>query len=87
MSKPKTNDVVFKDDKGYLCAVRKDTNTLQEAVTIAKDRLYCDSVKQTDEYNHMYYGYGVSDGEAESTWWLVDNSTKNGIPVFVFRES
>jgi hypothetical protein len=87
MSKQKTNEIVFKDSKGYLCAVRSDCNTISEAQNIAKEKLMCEHVKQTHEYNHMYYGYGTSDGETESTWWLVDNATKNGIPVYVFREN
>lgn len=86
MSKPRTNEVVFKDSKGFLCAVRQDSNTLDEAEKIAKTKLICEKVKQTNEYSHMYFGYGTSDGESESTWWLVDNAAKNGIPVYVFRE-
>lgn len=86
MSKPKYNHVVFKDSKGYLCAVRKQGNTITEAIEIAKESLFTEDVRQTNEYNHMYFGYGASDGESESTWWLVDTKYKNGIEVYVFRE-
>lgn len=87
MSRPKETSMLFEDQLGMLCAVRQDYATVKEAAEIAKERLYCEEVKQTHEYNHMYFGYGTSDGESESTWWLVDNKTKNGIPVYVFRES
>lgn len=86
MSKPKYNHVVFKDSEGYLCAVRRQGNSLKEAIEIAKKALFAEDVEQSNEYTHMYFGYGTSDGEQESTWWLVDNKYKNGVEVFVFRE-
>ena len=86
MSKVKTNAIVFQDSKGYLCAVRKDGNTYDQAHDIACEKLYCENVTQCHDYNHMYFGFGKSDGETDNTWWLVDNNTKNGIPVYVFRE-
>lgn len=86
MSKQRTNVMLFEDSQGYLCAVRSDTNSFSDAQNLAKEKLSCENVVQSHEYNHMYYGYGTSDGETESTWWLVDNKTKNGIPVYVFRE-
>ena len=86
MSKSKTNYMVFQDKEGYLCAVRKDDNTFDEAHDIACEKLFCEQVVQCHDYNHMYFGFGKSDGETENTWWLVDNNIKNGIPVYVFRE-
>ena len=78
--------MVFKDDTGYLCAVRKDTYTFDEAHDIACKKLICENVSQCHEYSHMYFGFGRSDGETENNWWLVDSNTRNGIPVYVFRE-
>lgn len=86
MSKSKVNAMLFSDKKGMLCAIREDYCSVDKARSIAKQKLFCETVKKTNEYNHMYFGYGKSDGESESTWWLVDNKTKNGIPVYVFRE-
>ena len=86
MSKSKTNYMVFQDKEGYLCAVRKDGNTFDEAHDIACEKLFCEQVVQCHDYNHMYFGFGKSDGETDNTWWLVDNNIKNGIPVYVFRE-
>jgi hypothetical protein len=80
------NSMLFKDKEGLLCAIRKDENTFDEAHDIAWDKLCCENVKQCHDYTHMYFGFGRSDGETENNWWLVDNNTKNGIPVYVFRE-
>lgn len=81
------NDVIiFQDDKGYLCAVRKDAYSFDEAHDIACKKLVCENVSQCHDYSHMYFGFGTSDGEVENNWWLIDNSSRNGIPVYVFRE-
>ena len=86
MSASAVTAVVFMDDKGQLCAIKESCMSLEQARKLAKKKLYCDKVKQTHEYNHMYFGFGKSDGETENNWWLIDNSTKNSIPVYVFRE-
>lgn len=87
MSAP-TNFMTFKDDDGYLCAVRMDYCTEDEAKEIAKDRLYNESVKLTTEYRYMHHGFGKTVGmdEYENTWWLTDECKKNSVPVYVFRE-
>ena len=81
-----TNSMLFQDKEGMLCAVRKDCNSFDIAHDIACQKLCCENVVQSHEYTHMYFGFGRSDGETENNWWLVDNNTKNGIPVYVFRE-
>lgn len=80
------NSMLFRDSEGLLCAIRSDKNTFDEAHDIALKELCCESVSQCHDYNHIYHGFGVSDGEQDNTWWLVDNNTRNGIPVYVFRE-
>jgi len=89
MSKPKENHIVFKDKKGYLCAVRKDFCDEYEAEKIAKERLVNESVIPCFEYGYMYHGFGkdVGSDEYENTWWLVGEPTNNSIPVYVFREN
>jgi hypothetical protein len=81
------NSMLFRDNDGLLCAIRKDGNTFDEAHEIACEKLCCENVKQCHDYTHMYFGFGTSDGETDNTWWLVDNSSKHGIPVYVFREN
>ena len=89
MGKQTVNSMVFKDDKGQLCGVRVDFCSEEEAIEIAKDKLYCDKVEKTDEYKYMYHGFGKAIGmdEFENTWWLTDHVTGNSIPVYVFRET
>lgn len=86
------DSIVFKDDKGYLCAVRKNMYNYDQAHEIAWKTLVekCTygehkTIKQCHDYSHMYYGYGSSDGDVHNNWWLIDNSSKNAIPVYVFR--
>lgn len=86
MSVSAVNAIVFMDEKGQMCAVKQSAMSLNEARELAKKKLYCEKVKQTHDYSHMYFGFGKSDGEAENNWWLIDNNTKNSIPVYVFRE-
>lgn len=88
MSKPTTISMTFKDKDGYLCAVRVDSCTLEEATEIAKKQLVNDNVKQTDEYKYMYFGFGkaIGDDSYENTWWITDEANSKAIPVYVFRE-
>lgn len=86
MSKPKYDHVLFEDEKGTMCAIRQADYSEKQAEEIAKKAMFTENVKRTHEYSHMYYGYGKSDGESQSSWWLIDNMTKNAVPVFVFRE-
>lgn len=88
MSKQSVNYMLFEDEKGKLCAVRVDYCTEEEAIEIAKDKLYCDKVEKTDEYRYMYFGFGKTIGmdEYENTWWLTESVTGKAIPVYVFRE-
>jgi hypothetical protein len=88
MSKPPVESEIFKDEKGYLCAVRKDRFTEAEAREIAKERLINDEVSLTEDYSYMYHGFGKTVGmdEYENTWWITDTMTKNAVPVYVFRE-
>lgn len=89
MSKPQVNTMVFKDDNGYLCAVRVDFCSEAEAMDIAKEKLITESVKKSDDYKYMYHGFGKAKNmdEYENTWWLTDNATGNSVPVYVFREA
>jgi hypothetical protein len=82
----KTNDFLFEDAEGLICAVRSDKNDFDTAHEIACKKLFTDNIVQCHDYTHMYYGYGNSDGEVKNSWWLIDNNTKNGIPVYCFRE-
>lgn len=88
MSKPLVNFMKFKDDKGLLCAIRKDYCTEDEAKEIAKEQLITESVKRTTEYHYMYHGFGktVDMDEYENTWWITESKNKSSIPVYVFRE-
>ena len=86
MSISNITSVLFRDDKGLMCAVKENCMSVTQAEELAKKRMFCEKVEQTDEYNHMYYGFGRSDGETENNWWLIDNNTRNSIPVYVFRE-
>lgn len=88
MSKPLVNFMKFKDDKGLLCAIRKDYCTEDEAKEIAKEQLITESVKRTNEYHYMYHGFGktVDMDEYENTWWITESKNKSSIPVYVFRE-
>lgn len=82
------NVMKFKDDKGYICAIRKDYCTESEAEQIAKDTLFTESVNRTNEYKHMYHGFGKAIGmdEYENSWWLIGDPTKNSVEVYAFRE-
>lgn len=88
MSKQPVNFMTFKDEKGFLCAVRVDYCCEENAEQIAKQKLMCDKVKKTDEYRYMYHGFGKTVGmdEYENTWWITEDLKKNSVPVFVFRE-
>lgn len=88
MSKP-TNVMTFSDDNGMLCAVRMDYCTEDEAMQIAKEKLFTESVMPTKEYRYMHHGFGktVNMDEYENTWWLTDEMKKNSVAVYVFRES
>lgn len=88
MSKPAVNAMVFKDEKGYLCAVRVDFCDEAKAAEIAKEKLIAVNVKRTNEYNYMYHGFGkaIGDDSYENTWWLTENLNTKSIPVYVFRE-
>lgn len=88
MGKQATISMTFKDKNGYLCAVRVDSCTLEEATEIAKKQLINDNVKQTDEYKYMYFGFGkaIGDDSYENTWWITDEANSKAIPVYVFRE-
>ena len=87
MNKP-TNFMTFRDSDGDLCAVRMDYCTEEEAMEIAKEKLFTESVKSTKEYRYMYHGFGktVDMDEYENTWWLTDECKNNSVPVYVFRE-
>ena len=88
MSKPVVESEIFKDDDGYLCAIRKDKFTKEEAEEIAKNRLVNNEVHLTEQYRFMYHGFGKDSktDEYENTWWLTDTMCNNSIPVYVFRE-
>lgn len=88
MSKPLVNFMKFKDDKGLLCAIRKDYCTENEAKEIAKEQLMAESVKRTNEYHYMYHGFGktIDMDEYENSWWLIGDPTKNSVEVYAFRE-
>lgn len=88
MSKP-TNVMTFSDDDGMLCAVRMDYCTEEEAMQIAKEKLFTENVKLTKDYRYMHHGFGktVNMDEYENTWWLTDEMKKNSVAVYVFREA
>lgn len=88
MSKQPVNFMTFKDEKGFLCAVRVNHCSEEDAEQIAKQKLMCDKVKRTNEYKYMYHGFGKTIGmdEWENTWWLTESCNKISIPVYVFRE-
>ena len=69
-----TNYMKFKDEQGYLFAVRKD--------------LFTEDVELSSDYQYMYHGFGKAVGmdEYENTWWLTNEKNKITIPVYVFRE-
>lgn len=79
--------MLFEDNEGLLYAVRKDGYTAEQAAELAREGLETDRVHLTNEYTHMYYGFGASDGEVENNWWLVDSAARNGTAVYVFRKS
>lgn len=88
MSKPTVNAMIFRDDNGYLCAVRVDYCDESTAADIAKKKLCAEEVVRTDEYRYMYFGFNkiVGMDEYENTWWLTEDINKKSIPVYVFRE-
>lgn len=78
--------MLFADNDGEMCAISKKEYTYEQAREIACDKLVCEDVIPCHDYTHTYFGFGVSDGETDNTWWLVDNAAKNGTPVYVFRK-
>ena len=87
MSK-QNNYMIFQDEKGMLFAVRKDYCSLEAAKDMALDKLKCESVKQSNDYKYMYFGFGKAVGmdEYENTWWLTGEKIGKFVEVYVFRE-
>ena len=81
------NSIVFRDEKGFLCAVRKNNNSYDDAHNIACNRLYCENVTQCHDYSHIYFGFGHDkNGNRVNTWWLTNDEKSKYVPVYVFRE-
>ena len=83
-----TNYMKFKDEQGYLFAVRKDYCSNEDAKELAKKELFTEDVELSSDYQYMYHGFGKAVGmdEYENTWWLTNEKNKITIPVYVFRE-
>ena len=81
--------MTFADEKGMLCAVRKDYCTEDAARKIAAEKLYVDNVAVTNDYKYMHHGFGKTPEmkNQENTWWLTEDMKNNSVSVYVFREA
>ena len=79
--------MLFKDEDGYIFAIKIGSMTLEEAEQLAKQELEKDNVELSKDYLYMYFGFGKATNmdEYENTWWITSKPEGKCCKVWAFR--